>query len=70
MRTNRLLLAGLLPALLLCGATAAQDVPLDVELGYRWTDVTGNDDRQPAVSSISITFGPWMEALGVFMSPP
>ena len=44
MRTNRLLLAGLLPALLLCGATAAQDVPLDVELGYRWTDVTGNDE--------------------------
>ena len=44
MRTNRLLLAGLLPALLFCVAAAAQDVPLDVELGYRWTDVTGNDE--------------------------
>ena len=44
MRTNRYLLAGLLPALLLSGAAAAQDVPLDVELGYRWSDVTGNDE--------------------------
>jgi len=44
MRTNRILLAGLLPALLLTGAAVAQDVPLDVEIGYRWSDVTGNDE--------------------------
>jgi hypothetical protein len=44
MRTNRILLAGLLPALLLSGAAVAQDVPLDVELGYRWTDVKGNEE--------------------------
>ncbi|MRR13796.1 hypothetical protein EG835_15410, partial [bacterium] len=44
MKTNRFLLAALLPALLLSGVTAAQDVPLDVELGYRWTDVTGNEE--------------------------
>lgn len=44
MRTNRILLAGLLPALLLTGAARAQDVPLDIELGFRFTDVSGNDD--------------------------
>jgi hypothetical protein len=44
MRTNRILLAALLPALLAGGAALAQDVPLDVEIGYRWTDVTGNDE--------------------------
>mgnify|MGYP001123565001 CR=1 FL=1 len=44
MRTNRFLLATLLPALLVSGAAIAQDVPLDVELGYRWSDVTGNDE--------------------------
>ena len=41
---NPILLAALLPALPLAGAALAQDVPLDVELGYRWTDVSGNDD--------------------------
>ena len=44
MKTNRFLLAALLPALLLSGAAVAQDVPLDVELGYRWTDLTGNEE--------------------------
>ena len=44
MRTDRILLAALLPALLLTGAATAQDVPLDLELGYRWTDVSGNED--------------------------
>ena len=44
MKTNRFLLAALLPALLLSGVAVAQDVPLDVELGYRWTDVTGNEE--------------------------
>ena len=44
MRTNRILLAGLVPALLLAGAAVAQDVPLDVELGYRWSDVSGNEE--------------------------
>ena len=44
MRTNRLLLAALLPAFLLCGGAAAQDVPLDLEIGYRITDVSGNEE--------------------------
>jgi hypothetical protein len=46
MRTKRFLLviAGLLPALLLSGAAVAQDVPLDVEVGYRWSDVSGNEE--------------------------
>jgi len=44
MRTKRYLLAGLLPALLLCGVAAAQDVPLDVELGYRWSDLRGSEE--------------------------
>ena len=44
MRTNRFLLAALLPALLLGSAALAQDVPLDLEVGYRWADVTGNDE--------------------------
>ena len=44
MRTNRLLLAALLPGLLLGSVAAAQDVPLDLEVGYRWTDVTGNEE--------------------------
>ena len=44
MRANRFLLAGLLPALLLAAAAPAQDVPLDVEVGYRWSDVSGNEE--------------------------
>ena len=44
MKTNRFLLAALLPALLLSGVAIAQDVPLDIELGYRWTDVEGSND--------------------------
>lgn len=44
MLKNRILLAALLPALLLSGAALAQDVPLDVELGYRWTDLSGNEE--------------------------
>ena len=44
MRANRFLLAGLLPALLLAGAASAQDVPLDVEIGYRFTDIKGNEE--------------------------
>ena len=44
MRTKRYLLAGLLPALLLCGVAAAQDVPLDLELGYRWSDLRGSEE--------------------------
>lgn len=45
MRTKRFLLAGLLPAALLLPALAvAQDVPLDVEIGYRWSDVKGNEE--------------------------
>jgi len=45
MRTKRVLLAGFLPAILLLPALAvAQDVPLDVEIGYRWSDVKGNEE--------------------------
>ena len=44
MLKNRILLAALLPALLLPCAALAQDVPLDVELGYRWTDLSGNEE--------------------------
>jgi hypothetical protein len=44
MRTKRFLLAGLLPALLFTGVAAAQDVPLDVEIGYRFSDVNGNEE--------------------------
>src|SRR5512140_1380243 len=44
MRTKRFLLAGLVPALLLTGAAVAQDVPLDVEIGYRFTEVSGNEE--------------------------
>ncbi len=44
MRTKRYLLAGLLPALLLAGAASAQDVPLDLELGYRWSDLRGSEE--------------------------
>lgn len=44
MRTNRVLLAGLLPVLLLSAAAAAQDVPFDLEIGYRWSDVKGNEE--------------------------
>ena len=44
MRTNRFLLAALLPTLLLGSAALAQDVPIDLEVGYRWADVTGNDE--------------------------
>ncbi len=44
MRANRFLLAGLLPALLLAGVASAQDVPLDVEIGYRFTDIKGNEE--------------------------
>ena len=44
MRTYRFLLAGILPALFLGGVAAAQDVPLDLEVGYRFTEVTGNDE--------------------------
>jgi hypothetical protein len=44
MRTKRFLLAGLLPALLFTGVASAQDVPLDVEIGYRFSDVNGNEE--------------------------
>jgi hypothetical protein len=44
MRTKQILLAGLLPALLLTGRAVAQDVPLDLELGYRWSEVSGNEE--------------------------
>ena len=44
MSAKRFLLAGLLPALLLAGAASAQDVPLDVEIGYRFTDIKGNEE--------------------------
>jgi hypothetical protein len=42
--SRRLLPVALTPALLLCGAALrAQAIPIDVELGYRWVNVTGND---------------------------
>ena len=44
MITKRFLLAGLLPALLVTGAANAQDVPLDMEIGYRWSNVKGNQE--------------------------
>jgi len=44
-RTHRLLPFILAPAaILVCSAfLSAQAIPVDVELGYRWVDVTGND---------------------------
>lgn len=44
MKTNRFLLAALLPLLVLGGVAAAQDVPLDLEIGYRFTDLSGNEE--------------------------
>ena len=43
--THRLLAFALAPAaVLLCSAILrAQAIPVDIELGYRWADVTGND---------------------------
>lgn len=43
--THRLLRFALAPAALLLSATVlrAQAIPVDVELGYRWVDVSGND---------------------------
>ena len=64
MRANRFLLAGLLPALLLAGAASAQDVPLDVEIGYRFTDIKGNEemfksqlDEEDGLQLRSLTWG-------------
>ena len=64
MRTYRFLLAGILPALLLAGAAVAQDVPLDLEVGYRFTEVTGNDemfknqiDEESGFQIRSLSFG-------------
>jgi hypothetical protein len=44
MKTNRLLLAALLPLLVLGGVAAAQDVPLDLEIGYRFSDLSGSEE--------------------------
>jgi hypothetical protein len=44
MKTNRFLLAALLPLFLLGGVAAAQDVPLDLEIGYRFSDLSGNEE--------------------------
>ena len=43
--THRLLRFALAPAVLLLSATVlrAQAIPVDVELGYRWVEVSGND---------------------------
>ncbi len=64
MSAKRILLAGLLPALLLCGGVAAQDVPLDVEIGYRFSDVKGNEemfksqlDEEDGLQLRSLTWG-------------
>lgn len=64
MKTHRFLLAALLPLLLLGGAAAAQDVPLDLEIGYRWNDVSGSEamfrnqvNEQDGFQIRSLSFG-------------
>ncbi len=44
MRSRKLLSSALVLAALVSGRALAQDVPVDLEIGYRWLDVTGNKD--------------------------
>lgn len=45
MKTKRLLIASLSLAMaLLAAAASAEAIPFDVELGYRWTHIGGNED--------------------------
>ena len=43
-RLSRLLPALLLAVLVVAGGAAAQTIPIDIELGYRWTSISGNED--------------------------
>src|SRR5512139_2459870 len=43
-RLSRLLPALFLAGLVVAGGAAAQTIPIDLELGYRWTSISGNED--------------------------